>query len=185
MISMWDSTSSWKPLWWMRFDLIFMMKDMYINSNLDLIKKFCSRSGNAKSKDPSLECLTNDQEDIPVSMAIFKNCALKRNMPFGFERKWMDTEATTWPDEKATTWGKSIVEQILGSEEYIKSKRVVLWESQIWIHVWMLTIGVKWFETKKNEFPWWISSSGISLPVILMDLRWIKSPKINTVTVVG
>ena len=33
-----------------------------------------SRSGNAKSKDPSLECLTNDQEDIPVSMAIFKNC---------------------------------------------------------------------------------------------------------------
>ena len=115
----------------------------------------------------------------------YSKTALKRNMPFGFERKWMDTEATTWPDEKATTWGKSIVEQILGSEEYIKSKRVLLWESQIWIHVWMLTIGVKWFETKKNDFPWWISSSGISLPVILMDLRWIKSPKINTVTVVG
>ena len=145
MISMRDSTSSWKPLRWMRFDQIFMMND--------LIKKFCSRSGNAKSKDPSLECLTNDQEDIPVSMAIFKNCALKRNMPSGFERKWMDTEATTWPDEKATTWGKSIVEQILGSEEYIKSKRVVLWESQIWIHVWILTIGVKWFETKKKWVP--------------------------------
>ena len=40
-------------------------------------------------------------------------------------------------------------------------------------------------DKKKNEFPWWISSSGISLPVILMDLRWIKSPKIDPVTVVG
>ena len=35
-----SSTSCWKPCWWVRFDLILTMRDMYINSNLNPFTKF-------------------------------------------------------------------------------------------------------------------------------------------------
>ena len=38
------STSSWKPWRWVRFDLIFSMMDIYINSNLNPRTKFTSSS---------------------------------------------------------------------------------------------------------------------------------------------
>ena len=42
-----NSASSWKPWRWMRLDLIFSMRDIYINSNLNPLKKF---SGSRSTK---------------------------------------------------------------------------------------------------------------------------------------
>ena len=46
-----SSTSSWKPWRWMRLDLIFSVRDIYINSNLNRLTKFTSSSRSTKSKD--------------------------------------------------------------------------------------------------------------------------------------
>ena len=35
-----SSTSCWKPWSWVRFDLIHMMRDLYINSNLNPVTKY-------------------------------------------------------------------------------------------------------------------------------------------------
>ena len=45
-------------------------------------------------------------------------------MLFEFERKWVDAETTAWPEFPSE--GKSALEQIRRSEEFIKSKRVGL-----------------------------------------------------------
>ena len=46
-----SSTSSWKPWRWMRLDLIFSMRDIYINSNLNPFTKITSSSRSTKPKD--------------------------------------------------------------------------------------------------------------------------------------
>ena len=44
-------TSSWKPWRWVRLDMILTMRDIYINSNLNPLTKFTSRSRITESKD--------------------------------------------------------------------------------------------------------------------------------------
>ena len=66
---------------------------------------------------------------------------------FEFGEKSMETKTTTWsefPNE-----GKAIVEQILASDERIKSKRSGLCESQSGIQVGKLTIRERLFEIEK------------------------------------
>ena len=46
-----SSTSSWKLWRWMRLDLIFPMRDIYINYNLNPLTKFTSSSRSTKCKD--------------------------------------------------------------------------------------------------------------------------------------
>ena len=46
-----SSTSSWKPWRWVRLDLIFSMRDIYINSNLNPLTKFTSSSRSTEFKD--------------------------------------------------------------------------------------------------------------------------------------
>ena len=46
-----SSTSSWKPWRWKRLDLIFSMRDIYIDSNLNPLTKFTSSSRSTKFKD--------------------------------------------------------------------------------------------------------------------------------------
>ena len=58
----------------------------------------------------------------------------------------MKTDTTTWSE--FSNGGKSIVEQILASEEINKSKRTGLWESQSGMRVGKLTIWVRSFEIK-------------------------------------
>ena len=47
---------------WVRVNLILTMRDIYINSNLNQLTKFTSRSGNTKFRD-ILEHLSNDHRD--------------------------------------------------------------------------------------------------------------------------
>ena len=71
--------------------------------------------------------------------------------------KSMETETTTWSE--FPNGGKTIAEQILVSEERNKSKRVGLWESP-------------------TEFRWWISSTRIDKPVLMMDVRVPKTKRL-------
>ena len=75
-----------------------------------------------------------------------------------FYGKSMETETTTWsefPNEE-----KSIVEQMLVSDDRNRSKRAGLWESQSGIRVGKLTIWVRLFKIIK-KFTWFISYTRI------------------------
>ena len=59
-----SSTSSSKPWRSVRLDLIFSVRDIYIDSNLNPITKFTSSSRGTKFKGiPPMEHLSNDHED--------------------------------------------------------------------------------------------------------------------------
>ena len=64
-----------------------------------------------------------------------------------FDGESMETDTTTWSE--FPNGGKTIVEQILASEEINKSKTAGLWESQSGIWVGKLTIWVRLFEKEK------------------------------------
>ena len=78
-----SSTSCWKPWWWVRLDLIFPMRDIYINSNLNLLTKFTSSSRSTKFKDilpwNISQMIT---KTIPVSMRIVISHTMKRSTLF-------------------------------------------------------------------------------------------------------
>ena len=138
-----SSTSSWKPWRWMRLDLIFSMRDIYISSNLNSLTKFTSSSRSTKFKDilpwKISQMIT---KTIPISTRIVISYVMKRGIPLE-----MESEATTWSE--FPNGGKAIVEQILTSEERNKSKRAELWKSQSGIRVGKLTIWVRSLEIEK------------------------------------
>ena len=70
----------------------------------------------------------------------------------------METETTTWSEFPKE--GKTIVEQILASEEWKKSKTAGLWQSQSGIQVRKLTNWLRPFETEELQQ----SSPGLSVP---------------------
>ena len=67
--------------------------------------------------------------------------------PIGNFIELMETETTTW--SVFPNGEKTIVEQILASEERNKSKRAGLWESHSGIWVEKLTICARSFEIEK------------------------------------
>ena len=94
-----------------------------------------------------------------------------------YDGKSMDTEITTW-SEFPTGW-KTILEQILASEEINKSKKAGLWESQSGIQVGKLTICVRSFEIEKFKQ----SSPDLSVlrEYVSQSLWWtLKFPRTNT-----
>ena len=56
-----SSTSRWKPWKWIRLDLIFMLRDIYINSNLDPLTNSQAAAEAPSLKTSSMEHLSNDQ----------------------------------------------------------------------------------------------------------------------------
>ena len=117
-----SSTRSWKTWRWMSLDLIFSMRDIYINSNLNLLTKFTSSSRSTELKDilPWNICQMITKT-IPISMRIVISYAMKQASRCEFDGESMETETTTrseFPNE-----GKAIVEQLLASEETNKSKQ--------------------------------------------------------------
>ena len=136
-----SSTSSWKLWRWMRLYLIFSTRDIYINSNLNPLTKFCSSSGSIKFKDILPWNISQMiMKTISIRTRIVTSCAMKRVIPLWIWWKVMETETTTWSE--FSNGGKAIVEQILASEERNTSKRAGLWESQSGIQVGKLTIWV-------------------------------------------
>ena len=139
-------TSSWKPWRWVRFDLIFTMKDIYINSNLNPLAKFTSSSTSIEFRDILQHNISQIITTIPISSRIV----------ISFVMKWIIMYWVWWKvigkwdnHIRIPNGEKVIVEQILASEERYKSKRAGLWESQTEIRVWKLTIWVRSFEMQK------------------------------------
>ena len=77
-----SSTSSWKPWTWMRLDLIFSMRDIYINSNLNPLTKFTSSSRSTKFKDILPWNISQMiRKTFPISTRIVTSYAMKRGIP--------------------------------------------------------------------------------------------------------
>ena len=73
-----SSTSTWKPWRWIRFDLTSPMRDIYINSNLNPLTKFTSRSRSTKFKDILLWNISQMiTKTIPISMRMVISYAKK------------------------------------------------------------------------------------------------------------
>ena len=138
---------------------IYLMRNIYINSNLNPLTKFTSSSRSTEFKD-ILPCIISQMimKTIPVSMRIVISNVMKWGIPL-----WMWWKFNgNWDNNmiRISQWRKAIAEQILASEEINKSKRAGLWESQSGIRVGKLTIWVGSFEIEKL----WQSSPGRSVP---------------------
>ena len=129
----------------MRIDLVLMMSNIYINSNLNRLTKFTSSSRSTQFKDILFWNISQIiTKSIPISTRIVISSVIKQGMLFEFDRKSMETETITWSE--FPVGGKAIVEQILASEEGKKSKRAVP-QSGIWVG--KLTIWVRSFKIEK------------------------------------
>ena len=119
-----STRSSWKPWWWVRLDLIFPKRDIYINSNLNTEFTKNSRSTKFKYILPRniSQMIT---KNVPVSTRIVISYAVKWDIPLGIWWKVNGNWHITWSE--VPNEGKVIVEQILASEERKKPKRVGLW----------------------------------------------------------
>ena len=139
-----SSRSSWKPWRWVRLDLIFSMRDIYINSNLNPLIKFTSRSGSTDFKDILPWSISQMiTKTVPIRTRIVISYAMKRGISLWI--LWKVNE--NWDNMiRISNGGKAILEQILASEERKKSKRAALWQSQSGIPVGKLTVWVRSFE---------------------------------------
>ena len=76
-----SSTSGWKPWRWVKLDLIFSMRDIYINSNLNLLTKFTSSSRSTDFKD-ILQCNISQMitKTITISTRIVTSYEMKQGI---------------------------------------------------------------------------------------------------------
>ena len=142
-----SSTSSWKPWRWVRLDLVFTMRDIYINSNLNPVTKLTSSRRSTEFKDILPWNISKMiMKIIPVSTRIVISYVMKRGILFWV---WWKVNGI-WENHiiRISNGRKAIVEQILASEEINKSKRTGLWELQSGIQVGKLTIWVRLFEIR-------------------------------------
>ena len=80
----------------MRLDLIFYMRDIYINSNLNTLTKFTSSSRSTTFKDIlpwKISQMT--MKTISISTRIVISYAMKRVSSFEFDGKSMEAETIT------------------------------------------------------------------------------------------
>ena len=128
-----SSTSSCKPLRWMRFDT---MKDTHINSSLELTK-FISSCGSTEFKD-TLPWKVSKMitKTFPIHTRIVTSCTMGRGVPFWVWRKSMETDTTQllFFQKRESYCRKNT------SLRRNKSKRAGLWESRSGIRVGKLNI---------------------------------------------
>ena len=77
-----SSTSSWKPWRWRRLGLILKVRGIYINSNLNLLTKFTSRSRSTEFKDVLPWNIFQITKTIPIRMRIAISYSMKWAIPF-------------------------------------------------------------------------------------------------------
>ena len=141
------STGIWKQWRWVKFAVIFVMRNTYINSNLNLLTKFTSSSRSTKFKDILLWSISQMiTKTIPIGTRIVICYTMKQGIPFWV---WWKVNGNWDNMIRITNGGKVIVEQILALDERKKSKRAGLWNSQWGIQEGKLTIWVRSFEIEK------------------------------------
>ena len=140
------STSSWKPWRWVRLDLVFSMKDIYINSKLNPITKFTSSSRSTEFKDILPRNISQMiMKIIPISTLVISH-AMKRGILLWIW--WKVNE--NWDNNmiRVSQWRESYFRANTNVRRK-KSKIAGLWESQSGIQVGELTIWVRTFEIEK------------------------------------
>ena len=133
-----SSRSSWKPWRWVRLDLILLVRDIYINSNMNSLTKFTYSSRSSEFKDILPRNISKMiTKTVSISTRIVISYAMKQGILLWIWWKVNGNWDKTWSE--FPNWGKAFVEQILASEERKKSKRAGLWESHSAIQVGKLT----------------------------------------------
>ena len=141
------STSSWKPWRWVRFDMIFPMRNIYINSNLKPLTKF-NRSSRSTGFKYILRWNISQiiTKTVPISTRIVISYAMKLGIPLWIWWKVKGNSNLIRISQLGRgAGGGRIVEQILASEERKKFKRARWCESRSGIRVRKLTIWVRLF----------------------------------------
>ena len=167
-----SSTSSWKSWRWVRLDLIFSMRDIYINSNLNPFTKFTSSSRSTKLKDILPWNISKTiMKTIPISTRIVISYAMKQGIPLW---TWWKVNGN-WYNHmiRISQWCKSYF-RTNTSVRRNKSERAGPRESQSGIQVGNLTI---WKII--TEFTRSISSTRIAKPVLMMNVKVAKDKKIS------
>ena len=140
-----SSRNTWKPWRWVRLDLIFSMRDIYTNPNLDLYPKFTS-SRSSEFKDIFPWSISEKiMKTFPISMRIIISYAMKRGIPLWI---WWNVNGN-WENNMTWIfqWRESHCRTNTSIRKRNKSKRARLRESQSGIR--KLTIWVRSFETEK------------------------------------
>ena len=133
-INYYCSTSSWKWWRWMRLNVKFSMRDIYINSSMNAPTKFSSSSRSTKFKDILAWSISQIvTKTIPISMRIVIRYAMKWGIPLCI---WWEVNGN-WNNNMIRTsqWRESLVEQILASEEINKFKRAFVKSTKIFIYL--------------------------------------------------
>ena len=77
------STSSWKPLRWVRIDLILTLRHIYINPNLNLLTKFTRSGRSTEFKDILPRNISQlKTKTFSFSRRIVISYAIKRSIPW-------------------------------------------------------------------------------------------------------
>ena len=130
-----SSTSSWKPRRWVSLDLILMLMDIYINSDLNPL----TSSSRSTESNPPIEHLSIDLEDCPNKLENSYKLYNETGHPIVIlaESQWKLRQQHDWESYCRTNT----------SLRRNKSKRTWLWESGIQLR--KLTIWVRSFEIEK------------------------------------
>ena len=118
-----SSRSSWKPWWWVRLDLIFPMRDIYINSNLNTEFTKNSRSTKFKYIHPwnISQMITRN---IPISTRIVISYAIKWDISLGI---WWKVNGNWDNMIRSSQWRQLHCSTNTSVEERKKNKRAGLW----------------------------------------------------------
>ena len=114
-----SNTRNWKPWRWIRLDLIFSMRDVYINPNLNPLTKFTNSSRSTELK------------DIPLSIGIVISYTIKLGIPlwiwWKFNGNWDNKtiRISQWRESHSRT-----NTSVRGNKEVQKSRtmRITVWD---------------------------------------------------------
>ena len=134
-----SSTGSWKKWRWVSFDLILIMRDIYINSNLNPLTKSATSSRSTKHKGIFPWNISQMiMKTVPISIRIVISYTMKWDIPFWVWQNINGNWEIKW--SQFPNGGKATAEQILASED---RNRAELSESQSGLWVGKLTIWIK------------------------------------------
>ena len=125
-----SSTRSWKPWIWMRLDLIFSMRNIYINSSPNPLRKFTSSSRSTEFKDILPWSISQIiTKIILINTRIVKSNAMKQDIPL-----WIWKVYGNWDNNmiKIFRWRESHCRtnaSVRRKEEVQKSRtmRIAVW----------------------------------------------------------
>ena len=175
-----SNTRSWKSWRWERLYLILLVRDIYINFNLNLLTKITSSNRRTEWvwRYPPMDHLSSDHKESPNQQENSHKKCNELGKPIVNDGKSKETETTTWSE--FPNGGKAIIEQILASEEINESRRAGLR-----IIVWYLSrkanhlSKVVWERKTITELTISISSARIGKWVFVVDVKVSKDKHIS------